>query len=154
MAAFRSRSTAARTSFLNATQPGIIYGPPEATGKPKALVKYRSDIYTLAYYEGPKRVRQKFSDLGKARREANNAAIKIANGDIAALKLKGHDRTDYVRAMQRLREWKPDADLNVAIFDYVAAVRRLPDNTSLKSSDIFECFSRTRHYRSNTARDA
>jgi len=113
-------------------QDKIVYGPPDAQGKRRALVKYRSQIYMLAYYEGSKRVRQKFSDLAKAKREAEQAAIKIGTGEIEALKLKGHDRTDYVRAMQKLREWKPDADLNLAVTDYVAAMRRLPENTSLK----------------------
>src|SRR5438876_2073530 len=81
----------------------IVYGPPDAKGKRRALIKYQSDIYMLAYYAGSKRVRQKFSDLDKARREAELAAIKIGNGELEALRLKGHDRTDYVRAMQKLR---------------------------------------------------
>lgn len=88
----------------------IIYGLPDATGKRSALVKYQSDIYTLAYYEGSKRIRQKFSSLEKAKEEAQRAATKIANGEIEALKLKSHDRSDYVRAMQKLQAWKRDAD--------------------------------------------
>jgi integrase len=107
-------------------------------GTRKALVKYQSEIYTIAYYSGSKRVRQKFSDLAKARREAGIAAIKLANGEAEALKLTGGDRADYIRAMQKLREWKPDADLNLAMTDYVAAVRRLPDNVSLK--DVLDFF--------------
>jgi len=91
----------------------IIYGPPDASGKPKALVKYQSDIYPLAYDEGSKQVRLKFSKLETARNEANLAAVKIANGDTEALKLKtGHDLADYIRARQKFRDWKPDADLN------------------------------------------
>jgi len=115
----------------------IIYGPPNEDGKRRALVKYQSEIYTLAYYEGSRRVRQKFSDLERARQEAELAAIKIGNGELEALKLKGHDRTDYVRAMQKLREWKPDADLNLAVGDYVTAVRRLPENANLKEAVDF-----------------
>jgi integrase len=110
----------------------ILYGPPDAAGKRKALVKYESDIFLLAYYEGSKRVRQKFADLEKARREAETAAIKIGNGDLEALKLKAHDRTDYVRAMQKLREWKPDAELNTEVSNYVSVMRRLPDDVTLK----------------------
>ncbi len=110
----------------------IIYAPPDSTGKRTALVKYKSDIYTLACYEGSKRIRQKFSNLEKARDEARRAATKIANGEIKALKLNSHDRSDYVRAMQKLQAWKPDAELNVAVSDYVAAVKRLPENASLK----------------------
>lgn len=115
----------------------IIYGPPDANGKPKALVKYQSDIFTVIYYEGRKRVREKFSDVEKAKRRAGEVAIKIANGETEALKLTGGDRADYVRAMQKLREWKPDADLNVCVADYLAAVRRLPEHTSLKEAVDF-----------------
>ena len=39
--------------------------------------------------------------------------------------------------MQKLREWEPDANLNLAVTDYVAAVRRLPENTSLKEAVDF-----------------
>jgi hypothetical protein len=66
----------------------IIYGPPDSTGKQSALVEYQSDIFTLAYYEGAKRIRQKFSNLDKARAEAQRTATKIANGEIEVLKLK------------------------------------------------------------------
>jgi hypothetical protein len=98
-------------------QKKIIYGPPDANGKRRALVKYKSDVYTLAYYEGSKRVRQKFSDPEKAKREAESAALKIGEGEVEALRLKGHARTDYVRSMQKLHEWKSDADLYLCVAD-------------------------------------
>src|SRR5437667_7947184 len=82
-------------------------------------------------------MRQKFSDLAKARPEAGLITIKLANGEAEALKLTGGDRADYVRAMQKLREWKPDADLNLAITDYVAVMRRLPENVSLNEAVEF-----------------
>jgi len=107
-------------------------------GKRKALVKYQSTIYTVAYYQGTKRVRKKFSDLAKARREAELVAVNLANGETEVLKLAGGDRADYVRAMQKLREWKPGVDLNLAVTDYVAAVRRLPEHLSL--SEAFEFY--------------
>lgn len=59
-------------------------------------------------------------------------AIKLANGETEALKLTGGDRADYVRAMQKLREWKSDADLNLAITDYIVSARRLPEHVTLK----------------------
>jgi hypothetical protein len=55
----------------------IIYGPPDDKGKLSVLVEYRSDIYTLAYYEGANRIRQKFSNLDKARQEANVRPPKL-----------------------------------------------------------------------------
>lgn len=108
--------------------------PEGGTTKPKALIKYQSVIYTVAHYQGTRRVRQKFSDLAKARREAELIAVKLANGETEALKLTGGDRADYIRAMQKLRVWKPDADLNHAVTDYVAAVRRLPENVGLSEA--------------------
>jgi integrase len=112
----------------------------EATGKV-------FDEFVLAYYQGvrqvadaktgqvktlPKLVRQKFGELAKAEREARFVLTKLANGESEALKLTGLDRSAYVHAMQKLREYRPDADLNSAITDYAAAVKRLPATTTLQ----------------------
>jgi len=110
----------------------ILYGTLDKNGKRRALVKYQSDTFLLAYYEGAKRVRQRFSDFASAKQEAELAAVKIRNGELEALKLKSHDRSEYVRAMQKLRQWKPDAELNLVVTDYVANVKRLPETVSLK----------------------
>jgi integrase len=118
-------------------QTGAIIYDTLPDGSRKARVKYQSEIYTVAYYSGSKRVRLKFSNLDKARKEAGLAAIKLANGETEALKLTGGDRADYIRAMQKLREWKPAADLNLAISDYVSAARRLPGNVSLNEAVEF-----------------
>jgi integrase len=118
-------------------QTGAILYETLPDGHRKALVKYQSEIYTIAYYSGSKRVRQKFSNLDKARKEAALAAVKLANGEAEALKLTGGDRADYIRAMQKLREWKPATDLNVAITDYITAARRLPENVTLKEAVDF-----------------
>lgn len=118
-------------------QTGAILYETLPDGKLKARIKYRSDIYTVAYYAGTKRVRRKFSDLAKARREAELIAIKLANGETEALKLTGGDRADYIRAMQKLREWKPGVDLNLAVTDYVSVMRRLPEHTSLSEAVEF-----------------
>ena len=106
-------------------QTGAILYESLPDGKLKALVKYQSIIYTVAYYQGTKRVRKKFADLAEAKREAELIAVKLANFEGEVLKLTGADRADYIRAMQKLREWKPDADLNLSVTDYVAVIRRL-----------------------------
>lgn len=87
--------------------------------------------YTLAYYDGSERVRRKFTSEYKAREEAENALIKLANGENEALRLKGADRADYVRAMQKLQELSEDPNLVVAVEDYTSARRRLPSDVSL-----------------------
>ena len=78
-----------------------------------------------------------FPIWGRPEREAELIAIKLANGESEALKLTGGDRADYVRAMQKLSEWKPGADLNLAVTDYVAALRRLPEHVSLSEAVEF-----------------
>jgi hypothetical protein len=66
-------------------QSGAILYDCLADGKRKARVKYMSAIYTVAYYAGTNRMRPKFSDLAKARREAELIAVKLANGETEAL---------------------------------------------------------------------
>ncbi len=104
------------------------------------------DEYVLAYYQGtrqvvdktsgqiktlPKLVRQKFGSLADAEREARFVLTKLANGESEILKLSGIDRTAYVHAMQKLRAWHHDAELNTVVTDYLAAVKRLPDTITL-----------------------
>ncbi len=106
------------------------------------------DEYVLAYYFGtrqisepgtkrvravPRLVRRKFSKYAEAEREARFVLAKLANAEGEILKLTGLDRAAYVQAMQRLREWRSDADLNLAVADYVTAVRRLPEGVNLQA---------------------
>ena len=100
-------------------------------------LKSEHSQFTVIYYEGSRRVKRKFADLEKARREAELAVIKLANGEAEVLKLTGTDRADYVHAMRHLRGWNESAHLNLAVTDYVAAMKRLPENTSLKEAVDF-----------------
>lgn len=88
--------------------------------------------FTLIYYEGRNRVKRKFSDLAKAKAEANLVLIKLVNGESEALKLTGLDRSIYVASMQKLKAWKPDADLNLTVAEFVEASSRLPKNVTLR----------------------
>jgi integrase len=112
----------------------------EATGKV-------FDEFVLAYYQGtrqvadkktgqlktlPKFIRRKFGNLADAEREARFILTKLANAEGEVLKLTGLDRAAHVHAMQKLCEWRHDAELNSAVADYVAAVKRLPETVTLK----------------------
>jgi hypothetical protein len=107
-----------------------IYRPNPRTGVREH--KSEQPQFTVICYKGFRRVKRKFADLANAKREADLAAIKLANGELEALKLKGTDRADYVHAMRHLREWNPNTHLNLAVTDYVAAMSRLPVHTSPK----------------------
>lgn len=112
-----------------------IYRRHATTGVRK--LKSEHPQFTVIYYEGSRRVKRKFADLEKARREADLAAIKLSNGEAEILKLTGSNRADYVHAMRHLRGWDENAHLAFAVMDYVAAVKRLPDHTSLKEAVDF-----------------
>jgi integrase len=112
-----------------------IYRTNPATGARE--LKSEHPQFTVIYYEGSRRVKRKFADIASARKEAELAAIKLANGEAEILKLKGTDRADYVHAMQHLRAWNEHAHLNLAITDYVGAVKRLPEGASLKEAVDF-----------------
>ncbi len=86
----------------------------------------------MAYYLGSKRVRVRFSDLDKARAEAQAAAVKLANGEFPALQLTGADRATYVHCLDAARALgKP---LNLLVAEYSEAVALLPEGISLKEA--------------------
>ncbi len=85
--------------------------------------------FTLCYYLGSKRIRQKFSDLEEAKKEAQVAALKMSNAEHDALKLSSSDRAVYVQCLDRLRPL--GLPLGDAVADYVAAVTKLPPGASL-----------------------
>jgi len=107
-----------------------IYRTNPATGKRE--LKSEHPQFTLTYYSGSRRVKLKFNDRAKAEAEARLVVVKLANGENEALKLTGNDRADYIKATQRLREWRPDADLNLVVADYIGSAKRLPENIALK----------------------
>ena len=85
--------------------------------------------FTVSYYLGGKRIRQRFSDLSKAETEAQAAVVKLSNADHEALKLSPSDRAAYVQCLDLLRPW--GMPLSVAVTDYVAALAKLPPGASL-----------------------
>ena len=55
-------------------------------------------IYCVAYVGPTGRIRRNFADLDIAKREANNVAQHLADGDMEALKLTGREKQIYVEA--------------------------------------------------------
>jgi integrase len=134
--------------------------PPKTTkpsAKPKAIhcgkgihiypIKNRANgkeyaQYTLSYHLGNQRVRQKFSDLDKAKEEADRVFVKLATGESEALKLNSTDRFIYVQAMQELEKLQHltppiTVPLNQAVSDYVTCVKLLPAGVSIREAAAF-----------------
>lgn len=95
-------------------------------------VTVRGTVYeqfTVTYYLGDRRVRQRFSNLEHAKTEAQSAAVKLNNADHEALQLSPSDRAAYVRCLDQLRPL--GISLTGAVADYVAALGLLPRGSSL-----------------------
>jgi integrase len=134
----------AEVTIYHQSNPSRVRNPDSGTWEHTGKV---FDEYVLAYYQGtrqvidkktgqpktlPKFIRRKFGSLADAEREATFILSKLANAEGEVLKHTGLDRAAYVHAMQKLREWRPDAELNAAVTDYVAAAKRLPENVTLQ----------------------
>jgi integrase len=87
--------------------------------------------FTLAYYLGTKRKRQKFTDLAQAQEEAQHALTKLVNGESEALRLTGMDRSVYVHANQTLADQLPGRNLLQVVEEHSAARKLLPADVCL-----------------------
>jgi len=93
----------------------------------KAGVSY--DLFTLAFYEGGKRMRKTFGALDDAKTEAGKVAERLEQGERDVLRLTNSDQQSYALAS---RELKPlDIPLLDAVRQYSAAMKALPAGASL-----------------------
>lgn len=91
--------------------------------------------FTLTYYEGAERKKRRFANLAEARREAEFTAEKLSRGEVQVLSLTSVDRSIYVQAVENLHPL--NIPLNVAVLEYVSAVKQLPQGTTLKEAVDF-----------------
>jgi len=92
--------------------------------------------FTLVHYLGSQRIKRKFADLKEATREAELVAAKLASGENDVLRLTSIDRVIYLQACEDLRPL--NRPLNIAVSEYVNAVKRLPQGASLgEAVDFF-----------------
>ena len=102
--------------------------------------------YTLAYYEGGKRVKKGFANLDKAKIQAELVATKLASGEGQVLRLTSIDHAHYIQALDALRPF--NRPLNLAVAEYVEAIKLLPPGASLR--EAVTDFAR----RTNTVRES
>lgn len=91
--------------------------------------------FTLTYYEGAQRKKRRFADLTEARREAEFTADRLSKGEGQVLNLTSVDRQIYVQALDTLRPL--NVPLNIAVQEYVSAVKQLPQGATLKEAVDF-----------------
>ena len=86
--------------------------------------------FILAHYRDGKRLRQTFTDLAAAKKEAMFVVQRIQSGMQHVTDLKPHERDNYAKAVELLGELK--LPLVAAVEDYVQA-RKLAESESLTS---------------------
>ena len=91
--------------------------------------------FTLVHHDGTQRKRRNFSNLASAKREAELVATKLARSEGDVLRLTAADRAIYLQALDHLRPFS--MPLNVAVLDYVSALKGLPAGASLKEAVDF-----------------
>jgi integrase len=90
------------------------------------------DQFTLAYYDGAKRIKKRFANLDEAKREAELAATSLANGEGQVLRLTSLDRANYLQALNTLRPL--GRQLNLAVAEYADVIKLLPQGVSLREA--------------------
>lgn len=79
--------------------------------------------YRLGYYKGGKRIFEHFSDLDKAKAEADAKSKQLSRGDLDALQITGKDRLVYGRALEAIRPLS--IPLDAAALEYADAKKIL-----------------------------
>jgi integrase len=101
--------------------------------------KRSGTYFRVAYQIGGKRHRLSFSDLDKAKSEAESKASQLSRGDVDAMQLTGRDRLVYGRAVEAVREH--GLPLDAAALEYSEA-RKMLEGVSLVEAVRFY----VRHY--------
>jgi len=93
--------------------------------------------HEVVWYDADgKRCKLRFSDLGKAKREASRVATKLANCDKETLKLSPTDSIQLVESQGLLQPF--NLSVGSAIREFVAARQKLPPGHSLiEAADYF-----------------
>ena len=90
--------------------------------------------YRVTYHIGGKRERLNFTDLEKAKLEAEAQASKLSRGDMDAMQITGKDRLVYGRALEAVRE--TGVTLDAVALEYSEAWKHL-DGVSLLDAAKF-----------------
>src|SRR5215469_6273328 len=96
--------------------------------------KPSATYYRVAYQIGGKRHRLNFSDLDKAKAEAEAKAAQLSRGDVDAMQLTGRDRLVYGRAVEAVRGH--GVPLDAAALEYSEA-RKLLDGVPVVDAARF-----------------
>jgi integrase len=94
------------------------------------------DSFTVVHYDLGKRSRQRFNDYAKAHSFAEEKAVQLSGGEMAAVSLKNEDQRIYGAAVEALKPL--DISLDFAVREYLAARKLLGDVSVLDAAKFYE----------------
>jgi len=97
--------------------------------------KPSGNYFRVVYHLGGKRHRLNFSDLDKAKSEAQAKAAQLARGDVDAVQLTGKDRLAYGRALDAVKGF--GIPLDAAAIEYAEARKILGGNPLMDAARFF-----------------
>ncbi len=93
-------------------------------------------LYCLSYVSPTGRIRQNFTDLDEAKREANTTAFNLAKGDIEGAKFNGQDRQLFAAALDALIP--TGVSLDIAAREFAAAFEILGGDGIIEAARFFK----------------
>ena len=97
--------------------------------------KPSGDYYRVVYHLGGKRHRLNFSDLHRAKAEAQAKAAQLARGDVDAVQLNGKDRLTYGRALDAIHP--AGVALDTAATEYAQAAKMLAGHSLIEAASFY-----------------
>jgi hypothetical protein len=116
-----------------------IYRTPVRSGKSKrgeGSRKKAYDAFTVVYQFGGKRVRKLLADLGAAKREARDAAVKMTNGQMESTQLSPEEFRQFHSGRQILSEFK-GLKLDQALIEFAEAKKALNGGNLIQAAQFF-----------------
>jgi integrase len=103
--------------------------------RPTANRKKKRTIFELSDYTSGVRRLRSFTDLGKARKEADKIARQLSSGDATAATMRNSEAASYGRAVELLRP--TGAALEVAAASYAKAFEILGSNAVIEAATFY-----------------
>lgn len=92
-------------------------------------------LFTLCWYEGPRRMRRTFADPAKARAEAELIAARLESGHRTAARMSNSDAEAFGLAVKDLEPLK--IPLNVAVKEFISAHKILNGGSIVEAAKFY-----------------
>ena len=136
-----SRTKSVEFPVLVERGPTGLKGRVKIYSSPVVVEGERYDSFTVVHYDLGKRSRQRFNDYTKAYSYAEEKAVQLSGGEVAAVSLKNEDQRIYGAAVEALKPF--DVSLDFAVREYLAARKILGDVSMLDAAKFYDRYGKS-----------